>query len=120
MPDWNQWLADVFGADVALWILGGLIVAGFLLRLRRKVKPYLSDIREFLEDWRGDPGRPEVNIPERPGVMKRLAQQDTEIANIRAQVTPNHGSTKMLSEEVQQVQADLRALAERFEQHLRK
>lgn len=63
----------------------------------------------------------------RSDLLAATAAQNAEIAEIKSQVVPNHGSTKKLSEEVQQVQTDLlhlkkglEALADRFEQHLRK
>lgn len=51
---------------------------------------------------------------------ERLDAQNVEIAQIKAQVTPNHGSTSKLADDVQKIAAGLAKLTERFEDHLAK
>lgn len=125
--EWQSILEMIFGHDIARWVfLGGVLLVA-LWWLRKKTRPWLLQGKQMLTDWVGADADPLRGIPERPGVMRRLKNQDDEIAVIKGQVVPNHGSQKKLSEEVQQVQSDvkelgegLRALAERFEQHLKK
>ncbi|HEY3545043.1 MAG TPA: hypothetical protein VGK17_03000 [Propionicimonas sp.] len=50
---------------------------------------------------------------------QRLDAQNAELAEIKAQVTPNHGSTSKLAEDVQGIIAGLAALTQRFEDHLK-
>jgi len=50
---------------------------------------------------------------------ERLDAQNTEIAEIKAQVTPNHDSTSKLSEDVQSLLTGLATLTQRFDDHLK-
>jgi hypothetical protein len=48
-------------------------------------------VSDFLEDWNGEESRP--GVPERPGVMSRLAALEADVVTIRAEVSPNHGGS---------------------------
>lgn len=48
----------------------------------RVVRP----IQQLVEDWRGEPARPQDGIPERPGMMKRMAE-------VESQMRTNHGTS---------------------------
>ena len=94
MPDlpWPEWLTDVLGPDLATWVIGALVVTVMMRRIWKKLRPWLDASKQFLRDWAGEPERPGISS-RRLGVMERLKVQDDEIAGIRAQVTPNHGSS---------------------------
>lgn len=84
----------VIGGAIALAVKGVRVAIGLLLR-----------IEEFLDDWRGAPGR--VGVPARPGVMQRLVDTDARqaaiearleaiedaIGEVRHEVTANSGTT---------------------------
>ena len=63
------------------------IVAGLLAILAgvgtfiKKAGPTLHMLHEFLEDWRGTPGR--EGVPEREGVMVRLQRLENDFAELR-------------------------------------
>lgn len=76
----------------------GVVVLGALVALGKRIRHRASAVDTFLRDWNGEPSRP--GVPTRPGVMVRLHYIETsqgemrgEIAEIRAQVTPNSGSS---------------------------
>lgn len=48
----------------------------------RVVRP----IQRIAEDWHGEPARPDAGIPERPGMMLRMARMEAEMH-------PNHGGS---------------------------
>ena len=48
----------------------------------------------------------------------RLDAQNAELAQIKAQVTPNHGSTSKLADDVQAALKALATLTQRFDDHL--
>lgn len=51
----------------------------------------LRSIGHLVDDLRGEPARP--GVPARPGIMDRLAQVETDVARVRAEVTPNGGGS---------------------------
>ena len=63
-----------------------LILLGFAARQARRS---WIRIRDFLDDWGGAPGRP--GVPERAGVMKRLANVEGDVQRITAETRPNGG-----------------------------
>lgn len=89
-PVW-QWLDEVSVLAVVLWLVGLVTLAGFVKKVHDTVRPYAQAIRDFLTDWQGTPARP--GVERKPGVMERLDGQDGQIAEIRKQVTPNHGTS---------------------------
>jgi len=75
MPSWFTTL----NLGQILTVVGGLLaIVGVFTKVWKTIRPVWRGIREFLEDWRGEPGRPEAGVPERPGVMKRLATIEAE------------------------------------------
>lgn len=103
--------ADLLGAIAALALIGGAVLV-----IWKTIHPLMVKITHVLDVFLGRPG--EQGIPAQPGVIERLEK-------IEQQVTPNHGSTKKLTEEVQDlqadvkdVQADVKDLRRRLEEHL--
>jgi hypothetical protein len=84
----------VIGGAIALAVKGVRVAIGLLLR-----------IEEFLDDWRGAPGRP--GVAERPGVMQRLVDSDARqtamearlgamesaLEEVRHEMVPNSGKS---------------------------
>lgn len=69
----------------------------------RVVRP----IQRIAEDWRGEPARPEDGIPERPGVMLRLARLEKSTAAAWVELHPNGGSS--MKDTLNRVDANLAA-----------
>jgi len=108
-----QWLADITVGQIFIVLVGiGAIVAGW-----RFVSPLALGLKNFFEDWNGEPARPKSGIPERPGVMATLKDHGDEIVKnsqkleaIESQVTPNHGSELKLAEELQGLRREVAEL----------
>lgn len=101
-----QWIANLNVGQVVLFVGGVLFVIGVFVKLWKAVRPVWVGVREFLEDWRGEPARPEAGVPERPGVMKRLATNEEQLAAIRHELYPNSGSS--LRDRVDSIDSQLR------------
>lgn len=64
----------------------------------KKLHTFSKRFDDFIEDWHGEPARP--GVPEKPGIMERLSNQDEalgEICNrltvVEKEVSYNSGST---------------------------
>ncbi len=80
---------DVQG--IAAWLVGlvaGLTALGWLVT---KAWRGLRSIGHLVDDLRGEPARP--GVPERPGIMTRLAALEADTARVKAEVTPNGGGS---------------------------
>ncbi|WP_433415008.1 hypothetical protein ACQP1V_36200 [Microtetraspora malaysiensis] len=101
-------MTEILAACVALATLagGGTVVVTVIRFLKR-----LSD---DLDDWRGEQERP--GVPERPGVMKRLASIETRQGTIEAQLHPNGGSS--LRDAVNRTDKRSERLEQLLEEHL--
>lgn len=94
-------LLDVFVA--AGIIAGGLGLIGLTIKGARHLWRLLRMLDEFLDDWRGVEPRP--GVPERPGVMARLARIEEQQATVEHELTTNNGSS--LKDAVQRVEKKL-------------
>ena len=112
-------LSDVFGAILALLLIGGLALVIF-----KVVHPLMMKLTRVLDlilgrpDQQGIPGKPSM-MDRFDALDDRMDAQDQRLESIEGQVTPNHGSTNKLSEDVQELKAGLAALIQRFEDHLK-
>lgn len=75
MPTLTQ-LGAAAGAVLAILALVALVV--------RSVRRAWAPVADFLEDWRGEPGRP--GVPARPGVMARLGQLEQGVTQTPARL----------------------------------
>jgi len=60
----------------------------------------IRPIQQIAEDWRGEQARPDAGLPERPGMMLRMARLEGEMH-------PNHGSS--LRDAVNRLEANMAA-----------
>lgn len=58
--------------------------------LDRKV---ITPFSLVLEDWNGTPGRPEVGVLPRPGLMVRMYNVEVGLRQVHSQVNPNGGGS---------------------------
>lgn len=119
-PGWQVGWADIIGAFGALILIGGAVIVTV-----RVIHPMMRKLTLVLEQILGRPKS--QGIPGVPSMIERfdtidsrLTTQDKAIADIKEQVTPNHGSTSKLSEDVQDIGAALEKLTKRFDEHLAK
>lgn len=114
MPTTPAWTIE--WADIAVTV-GSLILIGVaMFVVWRLVNPILKKANRIADFILGRP-KDEMG-PAQPSLAERLDGQDQEIAEIRAQVTPNHGSTSKLSEDVRALLLGLAELRQQFEDHL--
>lgn len=85
------WLSSVTVAEV----IGSLIALGVLIGGLKWIVPVLRNLRDFLEDWRGEPARPGKDA--RPGIPERMQSIEQTQANlseavgaVRKQVENSH------------------------------
>jgi hypothetical protein len=94
-PDWLDAveLGDVIGAVLALLLIGGVALVIF-----KVVHPLMVKLTRMLDlilgrpDQQGIPGKPSL-IERVEAIHERMDAQDVQIAEIKGQVTPNHGSS---------------------------
>lgn len=98
-----QWVANLSVGQVALYVGGVLFVVGLVVKAWKAVRPVWTGVREFLEDWRGEPGRP--GVPARAGVMERLETTEQKLTAIDHELHPNSGSS--LRDRVDQINQTL-------------
>jgi len=70
------WFTSLNLGEILVAVAGVVAVLGLFAKVWKTVRPVWRGVREFLEDWRGEPGRD--GVPERQGVMKRLATIETD------------------------------------------
>lgn len=98
-----SWFTGLTVGQILVAAAGVAVVLALFRRLWRAVRPMWVGVREFLEDWRGEPGRP--GVPERPGVMERLANTEAKLDAIDHELHPNSGES--LRDRVDQINATL-------------
>lgn len=72
---------------MAGWIIGSaavLAALGVILGFGRSLWRLARKINKTLDDWAGEPARP--GVPERPGVMSRLASIETSTSAMHTQL----------------------------------
>jgi hypothetical protein len=77
----SSWLTDLNLGQIIVAVGSVVTVVGLCAKAWKTIRPVWRGIREFLEDWRGEPARPEAGVPERPGVLKRLSTIETDGAD---------------------------------------
>jgi hypothetical protein len=82
-------------------IVAGLTALGWLVQ---KAWRGIRSVGYLLDDLRGEPARP--GVPARPGIMDRLAAVESDMARVRAEVTPNGGGS--MKDSVGRIEASLR------------
>ncbi len=93
-----SWLTDLTLGQIAIVVGGVVAVLGLFTKVWKTVRPVWRGVRDFLDDWRGEPARD--GVPERQGVMKRLHTIETDVAGMKPQLSaidhemhPNSGSS---------------------------
>ena len=110
-------------ADVTVWqVLAALaavtVAGGWLVR---KVWPVIVKVKDFLDDWNGEPGRP--GHPARPGIGARLDHQrdhldqlQQTLDGLQSQMQTNGGST--LRDAVDRIEQGQRDQVATLEEHI--
>jgi hypothetical protein len=101
-------------------ILGGLAVLGALFT--KYIWPSARSLKNFFSDWEGRPARP--GVPEQPGVMERLSNQDVrletlefDVKTIKHEVHLNSGqSIKDIAQRTEQKVDSLHARVDAIDQ----
>ncbi len=102
-----QWMSDITVGQILAGLVGIGVVVGIWKLWLGKLVQFFQDFRD---DWLGVPDRP--GVPGRPGAMATLHEHGKQIEEIKAQVTPNHGSQLKLSEELQGLRRQVACLTE--------
>lgn len=73
--------------DLAMWAgwAGAILALAGLAGLIFKAAKGIRRVSWFLDDWFGAPPRP--GVPAQPGVMERVAATETDVADIKQDVT---------------------------------
>ena len=110
-------------ADVTVWQAGALVLALIvgIGWLARKVWPVVVKVKDFLDDWNGEPARP--GAPARPGIGARLDHQrdhlqalEDALDYLQAQMKTNGGST--LRDAIDRIDAGQRSQVRTLEEHI--
>lgn len=118
MTDWTDIFGDLTIAQAMLWIAA----AGALITLVVKLWKPLKAFSDFLDDVKGEPGRP--GVPARPGLMERMSAietsqtaiegkvdaMSTSLSQVRHEVLPNTGTS--LRDAADRTETKVDALAE--------
>jgi hypothetical protein len=89
---------------IAGWLVGLAAGLGALGWLVTKAWRGLRGIGHLVDDLRGEPARP--GVPERPGIMSRLATLEQDVSRVRSEVTPNGGGS--MRDAVNRIETKLR------------
>ena len=93
-----DWINNVTPGDLLGGILAVLLLFGIVLAVVKWVNPILVKVTRVLDLILGRPA--EQGLPAQPSFIERLDSQDARLDQIALQVTPNHGSTTHLAEQV--------------------
>jgi hypothetical protein len=104
MTDWTDIFGDLTIAQAMLWIAA----AGALITLVVKLWKPLKAFSDFLDDVKGEPGRP--GVPARPGLMERVSSIETSLSEVRHEVLPNTGTS--LNDSVRRTEGAVGVLTE--------
>lgn len=104
MTDWTDIFGDLTIAQAMLWIAA----AGALVTLVVKLWQPLKAFSDFLDDVKGEPGRP--GVPARPGLMERVGSIETSLSEVRHEVLPNTGTS--LNDSVRRTEGAVGVLTE--------
>ena len=93
---------DIVSIEDAILSLAGIVavLAGIWL-LAKFVHPIMRGFFQVIDEILG---KPEKNgLPAKPSLVSRVAALEKDIAVIKKHVVPNHGSTNLLSEDIQEL-----------------
>lgn len=96
----------------------GLVLGTLLTWCGRRARRVWHRVRDFLDDWSGQPER--EGVPARPGVMARLLAMEHGVAEVRAETQPNGGTSlrdvvHRTASDVADVKAKQEAMRQRME-----
>ncbi|MEV0236860.1 hypothetical protein [Nonomuraea sp. NPDC050786] len=93
---------------VAGTIAGGLALVGVLAKGGAWLWRTFVALKDFLDDWKGEPARPGVEA--RPGVPERITRMEAELH-------PNHGTS--LRDVADRLEESVRRVEDGLAEHLR-
>lgn len=93
-----DWINNVTPGDLLGGILALLLILSIVIAVVKWVNPMFVKVTRVLDLILGRPA--EQGLPAQPSFVERLDAQDEKLKQIARQVTPNHGSTTHLAEQV--------------------
>lgn len=78
----TSWLGSIPVGQVVIFVVAVVGFAIWAWRVGYKLRKLSEPLSNFLRDWNGEPARP--GVPERPGVMARIARIENQTRDIVA------------------------------------
>ncbi len=91
MRPWPDWVDALTVGSILTPLLGVVAIVGVVAAVQRWIHPTARRVIDFLDDWQGRPARP--GHAAEPGFPERVRLLEVSVAEVRANVKPNGGSS---------------------------